>query len=252
MRMNILFLLLALIACKEPSVQQQPARATPAAEAGLDYLMGKFDPAKHPDFVRVDPPYSDREGLYMRREAFEAFSTMRQAASGEGISLRIISAARSFDYQKGIWERKWTGERLVDGQNLSQTMPDPAERAAKIMQYSAMPGASRHHWGTDIDINDLEPGYFESGKGKKEYDWLAAHAGEYGFCQVYCQKGDKRPTGYNEEAWHWSYLPLSQAFTAEAARVMKDTDIQGFKGAEAAVPLGVVKNYVLGINPECL
>ena len=27
----------------------------------------------------------------------------------------------------------------------------------KIIEYSTLPGTSRHHWGTDIDIIDAEP-----------------------------------------------------------------------------------------------
>jgi D-alanyl-D-alanine carboxypeptidase len=54
-----------------------------------------------------------------------------------------------------------------------------------IMNYSAMPQASRHHWGTDVDINSVEPEYFESGQGLKEYTWLQENAWKFGFCQPY-------------------------------------------------------------------
>ena len=32
-----------------------------------------------------------------------------------------------------------------------------------------MPSTSRHHWGTDLDLNNLNNSYFTSGKGKKIY-----------------------------------------------------------------------------------
>ena len=48
-----------------------------------------------------------------------------------------------------------------------------------------MPSTSRHHWGTDIDLNSLNNSYFSSGKGLKEYDWLTTNANHYGFYQVY-------------------------------------------------------------------
>ncbi len=48
-----------------------------------------------------------------------------------------------------------------------------------------MPQASRHHWGTDVDINSVEPEYFESGQGLKEYTWLQENAWKFGFCQPY-------------------------------------------------------------------
>lgn len=216
------------------------------------YLMGKFDPATHPDFVKIVPPYADNNERYLRKDTYEAFKKMHAAAQKEGVNLVIISATRNFESQKGIWEAKWTGERLVDDQDISQTIPDPKKRALKILEYSSMPGSSRHHWGTDIDLNNLSDNHFQSGEGKKVYTWLRANAAQYGFCQPYSPKGADRPAGYNEEKWHWSYLPISKKLTALAAQKLKDDMIAGFKGAETAKSIGIVKKYVLGINQECL
>ena len=104
------------------------------------YVMGKFDPAKDSSFVVIDVKYADRAGLYLRTETYEAFKKMHQAAVEDGIKLIIRSATRNFDYQKGIWERKWTGVRKVDGKNLSKAIPDPKMRALKILEQSSMPG----------------------------------------------------------------------------------------------------------------
>ena len=114
-----------------------------------------------------------------------------------------------------------------------------------------MPGTSRHHWGTDIDLNAFTNSYFESGKGLKLYQWLQAHAGDYGFCQPYTAKGPARPFGYHEEKWHWSYLPVSEVLLNEAKTSLNNAMIQGFEGAEAAQSIDVVAKYVLGINPLC-
>lgn len=215
------------------------------------YLMGQFDPAQHPDFVHVDPKYADKAELYLRKETYAAFLKMHEAAKADGIRLIIRSATRPFPHQKSIWEGKWTGERKVDGQDLSKSTPDAKTRALKILEYSSMPGTSRHHWGTDIDLNAFENSYFESGQGLLEYQWLVANGAEFGFCQVYSEKGEKRPHGYNMEKWHWSYLPIARQLTDYAAKVLVDDDISGFKGAEAAPLIGVVEKYVLGINPAC-
>ena len=218
-----------------------------------DYIMGRFDPAKHPDFTLVDARYADREGLYLRKDTYEAFLRMYEAAKKEGINLVIRSATRNFDYQKGIWERKWTGAQAIeDGKDASKAYPNPKERALKILEYSSMPGSSRHHWGTDMDLNAFTNEYFEKGEGLKIYQWLTAHAPEYGFCQPYSPKGEERPYGYNEEKWHWSYLPVAQPLTALAKEKLKDEMITGFKGAEVAEEIGVVQKYVLGINTDCL
>lgn len=113
---------------------------------------------------------------------------MHAAALKDSVQLVIISATRNFEAQKGIWEAKWTGERLVNDADISKTIPDPRQRALKILEYSSMPGSSRHHWGTDIDLNDLSDAHFQTGKGKKVYDWLRTHAQKFGFCQPYSKK----------------------------------------------------------------
>lgn len=215
------------------------------------YLMGKFDPAKDERFTLIPSPYAQKE-MYMRKEALESFQKMHAAAKIDGISLLILSATRPFDVQKSIWEAKWTGKRKVDGLLLSKECKDPKERAIQILRWSSMPSTSRHHWGTDIDINSLEPVYFDSGKGLKEYEWLVANAPQYGFCQVYSKMGEERPYGYQEEKWHWSYLPISKDLTEAYAQKITDQDIGGFTGSESAPMIEVVKKYVLGINPQCL
>jgi len=48
-----------------------------------------------------------------------------------------------------------------------------------------MPGTSRHHWGTDVDLFSLDNKFFESGDGKIWYSWMVQNAAKYGFCQPY-------------------------------------------------------------------
>ena len=76
-------------------------------------------------------------------------------------------------------------------------------------------------------------------------------AARFGFCQPYTPKGENRPYGYNEEKWHWSYMPLSKTFTQQAGLHLKDKMIKGFEGAETAVDIQVIKHFVLGINSAC-
>jgi LAS superfamily LD-carboxypeptidase LdcB len=215
--------------------------------------MGQFDPATHPDFVIIDTMHADRPGLYLHKETYTAFKLMYDAAKAEGIVLQIRSATRNFQAQKGIWERKWTGETLIEnGQNASSAYPDPAVRATMILKYSSMPGSSRHHWGTDIDLNAFDNSWFSSGTGLQIYEWLTQHARRFGFCQPYSAKGPNRPYGFEEERWHWSYMPLSQPLTQMAKDSLKDTMITGFMGSEVATRLKIVERYVLGINAECI
>jgi LAS superfamily LD-carboxypeptidase LdcB len=239
------------VAAEEPPPTEPEPEPEP--KFTVEYLMGRFDPAQHPDFAKVDKKHADGEGHYLRRDAYESFARMWEAARADGITLTIISATRNFERQRSIWEGKWTGQRLIEnGSNAAKKYPDPKARALKILEYSSMPGTSRHHWGTDIDLNDLDNFTFEQGPGKPVYDWLLAHAHEYGFCQPYTRKGEDRPHGYNEEKWHWSYTPVAKQLTDLAARNLTDDMIGGFKGAETAADIKVVQRYVLGINPDCL
>ncbi len=219
--------------------------------AMIEYIRGQFDPSKHKDFISIPDQYASRSGLYLRREALSDFIKMYNEAHGAGVSLIIKSATRNFDYQKGIWERKWHGQTLLEGNVDARTISDPKERALKILLYSSMPSTSRHHWGTDIDLNSFDNSYFEKGRGKKEYTWLRENAHKFGFCQPYTSKENGR-TGYEEEKWHWTYLPISKGLTDYAERYLKNEDISGFAGAELAIDIDVVGNYILGIDPSCL
>ena len=74
------------------------------------------------------------------------FNQMKNAAKKEGINMKIVSGYRSFNRQKLIWNRKFLN-------NQKQGL-NPLENINKIILYSTIPGTSRHHWGTDIDIID--------------------------------------------------------------------------------------------------
>jgi zinc D-Ala-D-Ala carboxypeptidase len=205
----------------------------------MNYALGKFNPDKHPDFIKIDSQYTNKSNIYLRKEVYLAFLKMYNAALKDGYKLIIISAARNFEYQKRIWDGKWKKEKSKKAK----------DKVLNILKYSAMPCSSRHHWGTDFDINTLEASAFENGKNKKIYDWMVANAHKYGFYQPYT-KG--RKSGYNEEKWHWTYLPTSKMILNYMKLNFNNNMITGFKGAETAVEIDILNNYILGINPECL
>ncbi len=228
-----------------------PVRDLSQLFADNAYLTGKIRYSDYPDFKVIAPEHTTKTNEYLRGDVYEAFLKMRAEALKEGISLTIVSGARNFDRQKTIWEAKWNGERKVEGKNLAEEVKDSVERARLILLYSSMPGTSRHHWGTDIDINSLEDDYFLSGKGKAEYDWLIRRASEFGFCQVYSPKGKDRPFGYEEEKWHWSYMPVASVLLRNYLSQVSESDISGFAGCGVTSQMKVKDRYVAGINPAC-
>ncbi|MEZ4799504.1 MAG: M15 family metallopeptidase [Flavobacteriales bacterium] len=208
-------------------------------EITKEALLGKINPAKDSTFSKIPSAHTSKENIYLKTEALNAFIKMSAAAKKEGINLTIISATRTFDQQKAIWERKW---KRAEYQGWTDE-----QKALDIMKFSSMPGTSRHHWGTDIDMNSLENKYFESGAGLKMYQWLCAHAAEYGFYQTYTSK-EKGRTGYNEEKWHWSYVPISGPYLESYKKKISYNDINGFSGSSAAALVKAIDNYVLGIE----
>jgi len=198
-------------------------------------LTGKIEPAEHPEFVLVPSSYTSKT-TYMRKAAFEAYAQMVSAARKDGINLTIVSGTRTHARQQEIWSEKWEN---IDG--------EPIEKAQKILTYSSMPGTSRHHWGTDIDLNSVESSYFDTPQGAAVYDWLQANAMRFGFFQPYIAKGDYRLLGYHEEKWHWSYFPIADQMLRAYKRIVTYNHITGFPGAEIAEEVGVIEEFVNGI-----
>src|SRR5690606_24944631 len=96
-------------------------------------------------------------GCVIHRDAGAALRGLRAAARADGIELEIVSAFRPFERQLTIWNEKYLGIRpLLDrhGNPLDASRLDERARVEAILVWSALPGASRHHWGTDIDVID--------------------------------------------------------------------------------------------------
>jgi len=154
------------------------------------------------------------------------FLALRAAAALDGLQLEPASSFRDFERQCLIWNAKYRGERpLLDrmGRALDAAALAPAERVDAILAWSALPGASRHHWGTDLDVYDraalpdgarpeLVPAEYAPGGPSARLDlWLAAHAHEYGFFRPYMT--DRGGVGF--EPWHISYAPVAQRCIAQ-------------------------------------
>ena len=207
-----------------------------------DFLIGKFDYRKDQRFVLVDNKWSDNE-VYLQKKTYAAFVKMAEAAKSDGIELTIISGTRNFFDQKKVWEDYWKKNQ--------KKIKEVESIANKILLYNSMPGTSRHHWRTEVDINSDDPKYYEKKDGKKVYRWLVENANKYGFCQVYTDKKRAKRTGYGTEVWHWSYMPLSNYYLENYSKNIKYSDITGFLGHEVAKKIDVIQNYVQGIDRSC-
>lgn len=205
-------------------------------------LLGQINPDSHASFSLVPQKYASKSGIYLRTDALSAFKSLHEAAIDEGLEIRILSGTRSFSYQQSIWERKWEKPRYMGW--------DALDKALDILTYSSMPGTSRHHWGTDIDLNAFENEYFESGEGREVYEFLNRCAPTFGFQQVYSAKDipNSPRSGYEEEKWHWSYTPISIPMLDAYNALISTEDIQGFQGDSQADSVKIIHDYVNGVR----
>lgn len=215
-------------------------------EYTLEELMGKAD-------IELSG-----EGINLRPEAHEAFVRMKRAAYQDGIDISVVSSYRSYERQRSIFERKYIEYTDEDGM-------EPLAAIDKIIEYSTIPGTSRHHWGTDIDLIDaskpaegdvLDPDKFMEGGPFADFlNWMQARSEDFGFYLVYTDNAKRR--GFKYEPWHYSYAPLSIPMLSQfrglnLVRLMEKED---FLGAEHFTT-GFLRTYftdnILDINPDLL
>ena len=203
------------------------------------------------------PDFVSRHGYTLRPAAATAFDKMRAAAAKEGIDFQVVSSYRSYAHQNRIWERKY---KQYTSEGLS-----PSQAIDKIIAYSTIPGTSRHHWGTDVDIVDasakatgdlLVPSKFHgNGPFCRFKEWMDKNANEFGFYLVYTDNAGRN--GFKYEPWHYSFRALSLDYLKaykklDIKEVLKE---QKLLGSEAFIG-DFIKRYrkdnVLDINPDLL
>jgi LAS superfamily LD-carboxypeptidase LdcB len=195
-------------------------------------------------------------------DALHALQAMRLAALQDGIALQPVSSFRDFDQQLRIWNAKYAGERPLldrDSRALDSTILSPAQRVAAILVWSALPGASRHHWGSDFDLIDLHAAppqgpiellgadFAPGGRYAALNDWLDAHAADFGFFRPY----DRDRGGVQPEPWHLSYAPLAgpalAAMTPELLRAaLAPAPLAGMEIVSARLP-ELFERYVAAV-----
>ncbi|MEK6151714.1 M15 family metallopeptidase [Flavobacteriaceae bacterium 3-367] len=196
--------------------------------------------------------------INLRKEAHEAFVAMKKAAYSDGIDIKIVSSFRDFYRQEAIWERKYLRFTEDDGMQ-------PLDAIDKIIEYSTIPGTSRHHWGTDIDIIDgyrktegdvLVPEKFREGGPFADFKkWMDENSKKFDFYLVYTDHSKRR--GFKYEPWHYSYAPLSipmlTAFRKKnILQLLQKEEFYGSEHFTAGFLKTYVRDNILDINPELL
>lgn len=166
----------------------------------------------------------EKDGILGEMEALNAYYSLREEALRDGFVLKICSGFRSFERQLQIVNLKMQGKRAVlDAKEMPIDISglSDREKLAHILRFSAMPGFSRHHFGTDFDIyaENLLPKGQALQLTAHEYDegmyfhslglFLEKSLNRYGFFRPFSGKGT-----VCAEPWHISYYPLAERYLA--------------------------------------
>ena len=171
--------------------------------------------------------------ILLEKETYSAFIKMKDAAEKDGIIIKLVSGFRDFYRQQMIWNnkyKKFTNEFSLDGPTAIK----------EIIRFSTIPGTSRHHWGTEIDIIDKN---FENEKDllfSKKYEeggifsslkkWMDKNSKRFGFYIVY--DDDSNRPGFEYEPWHYTYKPISDLYQREFLKlnlksIISKTKVEG-------------------------
>lgn len=194
---------------KEPNnnTNERAVAANPESAAVLVNKQNMLPDGYAPDdLVYPDVRFTFEEKIekrMMRKEAAAALERLFAAADREGLPLAGVSAYRSNQRQKQLFDYYVQ----KDGLEIAQT-------------YSAYPGTSEHETGLAIDVAGADGSCSVSDcfGDKPEAKWLAENAYRFGFIIRY-PKGKEEITGYQYEPWHIRYVG------ADIAEEIQERDI---------------------------
>ncbi len=171
-----------------------------------NYLPSDYVPS---DLVNLKYVDAGREGKYnhpqLRKEAADAFHTLCEEASKEGLVILGFSGYRSYQYQNNLYQ--------------TYCKNDPVE---VVDTYSARPGYSEHQTGLAIDVCTDTTAYNRFGQ-TEEYQWALDNIHRFGFIISYPVTDEvpgtqahagEDPTylhGYKLEEWHFRYVGVELA-----------------------------------------
>jgi LAS superfamily LD-carboxypeptidase LdcB len=201
-----------------------------------------------------------QNGFRLLPEVCGAFKQMQTAAAKDNVDMQIVSSYRGFDRQLQIWQNKWSGKAtLLDANEniLDVAVMSDQQKIYAILTWSALPGASRHHWGTDLDVYDkktveqsqhdfqLVCSEYEHGPCTKLNGWLNEHANQFGFNRPYAEYNG----GIAREPWHLSFQSSAEKMLIHMDENMllanlKKSDILGLDSIITNMP-DIYQRFVL-------
>ena len=225
-----------------PLAPAAPAFPEPPALTEKD-LLG----LKTPHGLVNDP----ESGQFALRDVMEAYQRLREKAAQDGWHLILVSGHRSFTSQRRVWNH-------YDQSLRKMASLDEKSRVRAIMNTVSVPGLSRHHWGTEMDISeetlrgqlvkihpDTPPRVLDF------YRWMEQNASAFGFCRVYLgQHG-----AVMDEPWHWSYFPFSRVYEKQFMEIRDFTRIMDDRVANVGFLMKnfpwILKKEISSVNNEC-
>ena len=214
------------------------------AAVDLNVIIGKSQSNLVGDSIRLEV------------NTYKAFKKMEAAAKRDGIYLKIVSAYRGFERQKLIWNNKY--EKFTNDFSL-----EPEKAISEIIRFSTVPGTSRHHWGTDIDIIDgnfpdeenvlVSEKFEKDGLFYKLKNWLDNNSENFGFYLTYTN--DKNRKGFEFEPWHYSYKPVSIKYyraliKTDLKKIIQNLDINGSDYFDESFIDTYIAENIMDINPD--
>lgn len=184
----------------------------------------------------------------------EPLLALQRDAAEAGFELWIASSYRSFERQLAIWNEKAEGRRrVVDDWDRPVDMAalTPEARMHAILRFSALPGTSRHHWGTDVDVYDravVPEGYHVQLTPEESlglfgafHHWLdqrMAAGASHGFFRCYAEDRG----GVVPEPWHLSHAPTARAFEQQLSPALLQETL-------VAAPLALKEQVLPQLEP---
>ncbi|KAA1160498.1 M15 family metallopeptidase [Pseudoalteromonas distincta] len=212
-----------------------------------------------------DAHLTDIQNHRLHSAIISDFLALQSAAKKAGFDLTIASSFRDFERQSIIWNNKFLGIRPVYNKQqkvVDLTKLNDVDKCIAIMLYSALPGASRHHLGTDLDVFDkaavsddyklqLTPDeYLQGGPFAPLSNWLDTNLVKFGFYRPY----QHDLGGVAPELWHISHIKQSQLLVNKLSEqvlfeCIKNSELQGKQAILDNLP-AIYKRFVTNVSPH--